>query len=489
MKYRNMKKLYLILYLGIFSCLYSSQQNNDYIIVKDIMENPEYKTSIKKWCKDFNQIRDPQLKESLINNSSSIYDYTIPYSIRSNLFEAAKTRKILQANSKKLSSLYKLGLQNIVSFHEDSACKKYYAYLIQNLAFLNLEINRLIPDMSADQAVQISDLSLNNRIVANSVSKDLDYNCLLLSTNQIEDEKKLLVQKKLEKIQNLANCLAPKFAKDCKESARLRGIELKKKRQIQEIAKKEAKKLNKLRESQKRAQQSLKDKARVALQNEIAQEKKEAELQIEHARREEQRIRSLKQAQEDKNRLKKIRQIASQKKVDEEQLFQSIKIDPILESLEQVQSTTISQLSKSDKSLFKPFQKKVTQQLFNSENFIEDQAIIAQLAPIVMHSMQRLNINHEAFSNWIVKGAVAASRDGLQSCIHLCGRSFNGTMIFEKIINNSIDEERFQLLKKMNEDRQLGFIDEQIRNVMEVEKQLLISLFALHYKNNLSQIN
>ncbi len=55
---------------------------------------------------------------------------------------------------------------------------------------------------------------------------------------------------------------------------------------------------------------------------------------------------------------------------------------------------------------------------------------------------------------------------------------------FRNIVKTSIDEERFNSLKALNQERNLNFTDEKIRKIMNIEQQTLLPLLALQYRNN-----
>jgi hypothetical protein len=479
-----MKKLFVIVCLFISSILDACQQN-DFDLTKKIMESFEYKNLTKEWANKFKKITDPNFKGSLVDNPSSAYQKDIPKDVRIHLHQAIKARGAIRFNQLNMPNVYKLQYEQEAQYHEDRACKQYDAHLKTEIATLANRAKAFFP-LAEGPATTLIDgqrtnisfksphfLTIQNKIAPTIKVKHARELCLtseqvyrseqeVLARQQIEQKE---IDEQLQKVEQYRN--------DKKKVDRVQQKE----RQAR------AEWLQKKEMQRKRDEQRAYDKKRVALEQERLQAAKAVARKAKAAQRVEQRKINIVIAEEDQKRREEAIRIAQVKETAEKYVLDKKYIGcvSILESLQYVQSSTLNGLARDDKKSLQSFQKFMRRELFNSNDSIDN---LDTLKPIVMQRLKQCGIDHQRLSDWAVDSMVNTARDGFEVCVKDCGSSFDGTRVFERIVKTTIDEEHFQTLSQIMKRNNIHSSDGNIRNLMEIQKQLLLGAFALQYKNS-----
>lgn len=280
-----MKKLLGIFYLLISSLVFSSAHNKDF---DETLKSSEYKLLTKQWIGRFKQISDPNLRTILLEDPTSMYDPTLPESVRSHLYQAHIAKRSVTLHGNNLSYPYKMALFSQAAHHENTAYLQYCAYLKHDINFLTFQANSLLSRAnnttraisgsvvslpSTGRTTNVSELSsLTSNLQGRSTSSSIASNDSYEDTNSNEStfsltkskldpilskklqfekayvsfvksqesyvsqvNKKKLLQKRVQIQEKLASDLALKFTKDSELSAKLRIIEREKNQNEKQI--------------------------------------------------------------------------------------------------------------------------------------------------------------------------------------------------------------------------------------------------------------
>jgi hypothetical protein len=432
----------------------------------------------KEWLDTYNQRFDSQLKKSFS------YDITIQESVKKKLWQANAIKKDLKLYDDILYAWQKRSLLHKAAVHKDQAFSMHCADLERKIALISSQISKILSvDTSKDRSIQYLlaqfasvPLSIDLDSYAGSISSMTHTSCLESPKSRTSSTTE----------ETISNTSVEFFMPRLKESVQVPKID-----PTSGITKFQARyRGNVLREdlSQLQAQAGYEKESQEKNAQKLMQ-KNLNELQLKKIKDQkklllEQQAANLKlRIQKEQEKRKEIEQNIENKKNEDEFVLQQVIQDQILESFSSAQFAMVHGLSSKDKKILKPLQKVIRDELFNFSN-IDDKIIVDRLKPIVMNCLKKEGVDHEALSNWIVRSAVQASRDGFNDCVQTCGKSFDGTKVFERIIQPSVGNERFDQLQSLNKDRNLQLSDGQIDTIMKIEKQLLLGSFILRYKNN-----
>ncbi len=448
-----MNKLYAIFCFFISSLLFSSQQPSDF------MKSLEYKALTKQWVDKFQQLeqlQDNQLQSMKMIKNPSMHGY-----VKGSLLQAIMLRKLaIESCTQEISFLTEQTKHTIVSV-DSIACNK------NDLDVSSGTTLSLSEDLSTCSNSDIESVS--------SMTKSLDVHSPKSRTSSTTTEETMSYASsvtapvKFSK-QSITNSDSNLISSITKFKAQFRGVLIREDlSQIQ--AKIRYKKNLENQNNQKLAQQIFDE----------AQDQKKKEQKKVGFKRQQACSREDYQEKQKNRALKLVQSNNSEDFV----LNQAIQ-DEILASYIDSQSLSLDGLSVKDKKLLKPLQKSLKDELWSSHEYKNNQVIAQKLYPMVTQSLNKSGITHQSFSNWLVRNAVNSSCENFDMCLQDCGSRFDGPQIFEKIITPTFGKERFDQLKSLSEEKKLQFSDDQIGQIIEIEKQLLLSSIAVQYNNKLS---
>ncbi len=233
---------------------------------------------------------------------------------------------------------------------------------------------------------------------------------------------------------------------------------------IQDI---EKQKLQKLQNLQQRTQQSLADKAQQALRWQHDQQELFIQSMHKKIQKDAQRFSSWKH--EEKRREKAM--ITEKYKA----------IDALQQSFDQAQIISCDTMSAGNYKQIKPIQKSM-QQLLKTGNF-DAQA----LQSILVDNLKKSGICHEQserLSSILFEYTRRVSADNMDECVQMYP-DFDGQAIFDSLVVPTCDERFDTCLRKFTAKYNLQLKEQQRIYVVEMSKQLLLSMFALRYQNRL----